>query len=466
MKGWIKIAMLVAVPTAAWAQLTLVTFDGTTQTPVGATYNFGSVASGSTENVVIRALNTGTSPIAINSAALTVSGAGFTIASVNGTFANGPSCPQTFCYTIAPAGFLAFTVQFSAGPPLSYSAGLLVESISVILLANSIAEATVSSVSPCSPTSSNGFSFGSLQNGSQHMCSFAVSNGNSQAVTISNIAVTGAFQASQLPATPLTLAPGQAIPFSIQIAPACGIGLVTGTLIINTNSYALTGQGADPPLPKPVLTLDAPTIGSGEQHALTMSLASPAVCAALGSVSLAFASAKSLPVTDDTSIVFLSGSTRSLQFSVSAGASTVLIDGQSSAEFQTGTTAGTITFSVSGTPSISFTIAPATISIETVTASNQITGQLDVAVVGYDNTYSAGAMTFTFFDANNHMIGSPVTANFASNFQSYFATNTSGSTFLARISFPVQGNALLVATVAVTLSNSAGQAQTGTLTFQ
>ncbi len=466
MTAWIKIAMFAACATTASAQLTLVTFDGTIQTPVGATYNFGSVASGNTENVVFRALNTGTSPIALNSAALTVMGAGFTIASVNGTFANGPSCPQTFCYTIAPAGFLAFTVQFSAGQPLSYSAGLLVQSISVILLANSIAEATVTSASPCSPAQSNSFSFGSLQNGSQHMCSFTLSNGNSQAVTISNIAVTGAFQASQLPTTPLTLAPSQMMTFAVQITPSCGTGLVTGTLIVNTTSYALTGSGADPPLPKPILMLDAPTIGSGEQHALTISLPSPAVCAALGSVNLAFAPAKNLPVADDTSIVFLSGSTRSLQFSVSAGASAVLIDGQSSAEFQTGTTAGTITFSVSGTPSISFTIAPATIFIETVTASNQTAGQLNLAVVGYDNTYSAGAMTFTFFDSTNHMIGSPVTANFASNFQSYFATYTSGSTFLARISFPVQGNALLVSTVAVTLTNSAGQTQTGTLTFQ
>jgi hypothetical protein len=75
-------------------------------------------------------------------------------------------------------------------------------------------------------------------------------------------------------------------------------------------------------------------------------------------------------------------------------------------------------------------------------------------------------MTFTFFDASNNMIGSPITANFASNFQSYFAMYTSGSSFLANMSFQVQGNALLVATVAVTLTNSAGQVQTGTLTFQ
>ena len=45
--------------------------------------------------------------------------------------------------------------------------------------------------------------------------------------------------------------------FSIQITPPCGTGLVTGTLIVNTNIYALTGSGVDPPLPKPVLALDS-----------------------------------------------------------------------------------------------------------------------------------------------------------------------------------------------------------------
>jgi adhesin HecA-like repeat protein len=43
---------------------------------------------------------------------------------------------------------------------------------------------------------------------------------------------------------------------------------------------------------------------------------------------------------------------------------------------------------------------------------------------------------------------------------------TSGSSFLARVSFPIAGNQALVATVAATLTNRAGQVQTGTLTFQ
>jgi hypothetical protein len=464
MRGLTKILILIAFalawPTTARAQLTLQSFNGTTGTPIGATYNFGNVASGSVEDIVFHALNAGNSAVVIDT--LTLSGAGFNITAVNGTLP----------YTVAPENFLAFTVRFSAGSPAAYSAGLLVESISVLLLADSIAGPTVTFFPPCSLAGSNGVNFGTLLNGSLHLCNFSVTNENSQPLVISNISVTGAFQASLVQATPLTLAPGQGTDFEIEITPICGTGgALTGTLMVNTNRYTLTGQSADPPMPTPVLTLDTSRIGSGEQHSLTMSLASPAACAASGNVNLIFTPAPNLPVTDDTSIVFLSGSRRSLQFSASPGSSSVTIGGQSSAVFQTGTTAGTITFTVAGIPgasepSISFAIAPAPISIETATASNQITGQLDVAIVGYDNTYSAGAMTFTFFDANNNMIGTPVTANFATNFQGYFAMYTSGSSFLANISFPVQGNALLVATVTVTLNNNAGQTQTGTLTFQ
>jgi hypothetical protein len=93
-------------------------------------------------------------------------------------------------------------------------------------------------------------------------------------------------------------------------------------------------------------------------------------------------------------------------------------------------------------------------------------GELDVQVIGYDNTYSAGAMQFTFFDAKGNAIGAPVNADFTSNFKTYFATQTSGSAFLFRVSFPVQGDQTQVATVKATLTNTAGPVQTGTLTFQ
>lgn len=87
-------------------------------------------------------------------------------------------------------------------------------------------------------------------------------------------------------------------------------------------------------------------------------------------------------------------------------------------------------------------------------------------VIGFDNTYSAGKMSFTFVDASGNTIGSPITADFTSNFQSFYAGQQSGSTFLIRVSFPVEGNQTLVAKVTATLINSAGQTQTANLTFQ
>ena len=115
---------------------------------------------------------------------------------------------------------------------------------------------------------------------------------------------------------------------------------------------------------------------------------------------------------------------------------------------------------------MSFSIAPTAIVIDTATASNQRLGELDVEVIGYDNTFSIGKMSFTFLDASGNMIGAPIAADFTSNFQSFFAGQQMGSTFLIRVSFPVTGNQTQVAKVQATLINTAGQAQTGSLTFQ
>jgi hypothetical protein len=43
-------------------------------------------------------------------------------------------------------------------------------------------------------------------------------------------------------------------------------------------------------------------------------------------------------------------------------------------------------------------------------------GQLNIEVVGFDNTYSAGPMTFTFFDTTGKPIGSPVSVDFTAQF--------------------------------------------------
>ena len=76
-------------------------------------------------------------------------------------------------------------------------------------------------------------------------------------------------------------------------------------------------------------------------------------------------------------------------------------------------------------------------------------------------------MSFSFFDTKGNMIGAPMNAGFTSQFRTYFNSGqNNGSAFLMRVSFPVQGGQGQVATVQSTLTNAAGQSQTGSLTFQ
>jgi hypothetical protein len=477
-------ALLLLVPlflltTTASAQLALYSFDGTTEAAVGATYNFASAATGSTASVRFRVFNNGTSPVTIS--AVTISGFGFSISAVNGTLP----------YPLAPANFLESTVEFAPTIVANYSASLQIGSINVLLTAAGVAstpaQGTVAPTLTAGPgctISNNAIALGNINIGSSYQCAFSLLNPNAQAITVSKITVASQapFQLQQLAATPLTLPAGQTVPaFVIEITPPCGNPFLSGTLSIDSQTFSLTGSAITPALAKPAITFDAVSFASAQQHTLMLSLPSAPPCAVTGNLNLVFTSTIA-GVADDASIVFVQGSRRSLQFTVAANSTQVSIAGQQSVVFQTGTTAGTITFTVTGTPlaadaTTTITIPPAPISIDLATASNQVLGQLNVEVSGFDNTYSAGAMSFTFFDTAGKQMGSVIDANFTSCFAGYFGIGAattgcspsgqnSGSTFLMQVSFPIQGNQTLVGTVQATLTNSAGPAQTGSLTFQ
>jgi len=454
---------LLLLPAALHAQLALFSFDGSTDTPVGQTYNFGNVAAGDVKDVRFHLKNIGTTAVT-NAVIGTPQGTGFSLFAVNGSRGQN---------TIAPGAELEFTIRFTTSLATlgTYSASLQLTSsaptITVILLA-SVTGAPVITVFPaCTAGSNGGVVFPSVAIGSVGLCNFSVQNQTSQPMTVT-ISVAGdpAFQAPPSISAPITLRPNDAFTFAIQFTPVCGTLNYGATLTVSGRSFPLAATGLTPPLPKPSLVFDSTKISSGEQHTITMSLPTPAVCGANGNLNLAFAGAA-----DDRSIFFLAGSTRTLPFAVKAGDTQISINGASSATFQTGTTAGTITFSLSGTQingdaTTTLTVVPAPIAIETAAASNQRLGELDVQIVGFDNTYSAGAMSFTFFDTSGKAIGQPIAADFTSDFKTFYSGVTTGSTFLMRVSFPVQGDPTQVAKVQITLTNSAGQAQTGSLTFQ
>jgi hypothetical protein len=338
----------------------------------------------------------------------------------------------------------------------------------VILLGSGIAAPTLSAVSGCSGSS---FNFGVVQVGASASCTFTLLNSNPQAVAVATIAVNGlGFTGPLGVSTPFTLQPAQSATFSIQFTPPTTTSFA-GTLTIGTQSFSLSGIGALPPIPTPALQFDSTAFGSAQQRVLTMTIPGGSPTAFSGYVNLAFTPSTAV-VSDDTEIVFLANGARSVPFTVAKNATQVLLNGQGSATFQTGTTEGAITFTVStaaqfkGDPTTTFTIPGAKVMIESVTASKQRLGSLDITITGADNTYSTGPMSFSFFDTSGNLTGSAVTSDFSADFKKYYGTvKAGGSTFLALVSFPVIGSVAGIGGVTVTLTNAAGIASTASIPF-
>jgi hypothetical protein len=473
-----RLVLLAALwPVVAHAQIALYTVSGTKVTLTGTVYDYGNVATGINTDVRFRIENTGSASVLLTS--LSLSGNSFSIV-------EAPSFP----YTLAPENFLEFTVRCAPVSTGSFSAALLVNSqsnsLNVQLMATAVSAPVLIGLPPCIPDLSvaNQVDFASVQFGKTGGCNFSLQNPNAQPLVVSSITIAGSgFQLSNLPGLPATIPAGSATDFAIQITPVCGISIYAGTLTVVTQAitqtFLLAGAAFAPPLPKPGFSFNPDTLASGEQVTLTMSLPSPYPCPALfsGYVNLAF-TPETAVVPDDPAIVFLPGSTRTLPLALNADGTQVFINGQASAIFQTGTTAGSITFSITTTgvqlnanPTTVVSIPPAVIAVETAAASNQQMGVLNIEVTAVDNTYTAGVMSFAFFDTNGKTIGSgAMNVDFTSNFKAYFAglvlAGRETGAFLMNVSFPVTGNALNVGSVKVTLSNSAGQTQTGSLAFQ
>jgi hypothetical protein len=292
------------------------------------------------------------------------------------------------------------------------------------------------------------------------------------AETISTFTVTGAgFQGPIGLTPPVTLAAQQSSNFSIDFMTAKP-GIYTGTLTYASRTFQLTATVFAPLLPAPVLSFDTTLVNSGEQHTLSMRLPTASTIDASGNVSLTFLP-DSPVVSDDPAILFVATGTRTLPFSVKAGSTQILIGGASGAVFQTGTSSGRIHFTVSGvaqgvtgTVTTELRIPPSTVAVDAATFTERL-GNLDVQVTGFDNTYTAGVMAFTFYDGGGNAINpGTIQADFTSQFRAYFTTSTSGSMFLMGVTFPISGSQVSIAAADVALVNAAGSATIRKLALQ
>ena len=441
------------LPIGAFAQLSLFQFNGTVETAVGATYDAGNAASGDTLDIRFRIKNTGSGPATVQTIA--VNGTGFKLSS-----------PPLLPSILASQAEVEFHVSFSPTGSGAYSASLALNTIVVTTLRATGIPAALLSFGSTPLTAGATADFGQIETGSSVAKTFTLTNPNSTPVSIGVVSVTGAgFQGPSGISAPLQLAAGGSANFQIAFGPQVG-GQAKGTLTVDERTFNLTGLGLVPALPKGTIVVSSATPGSAQQAKVSIALASASKVASTGTLTMQFLPAAGLP--DDAAIQFLSGAKRVATVTISAGDSIAKFGTQPDLAFQTGTTAGSIVFSLTLSNSsdlYTLPIAPAIVGIDTATGDRRV-NDLDVNLAGFDNTHSISQLGFTFYDTKGSVV-QPGLIRVVSppEFKQYFTANQAGGAFTMRASFPVTGDATQISGVDVQVTNSAGTANTQRVLF-
>ncbi len=435
------------LPLAAMAQLQVFQFDGTNDTPVGALVNVGTASPGDTLETRFHVRNIGAGSATLSSLAL--SGDGFTIVSA-------PSLPYILAPYVGLTSEAEFDVSFTPTTTGSFSAFLAVNTISIVLQGNSVADAALTlSGSQTALIAGATIGFGSVDVGASGTQGFVLSNSAATSVTVASVVVSGSGFSGPIGLnTPVSIGSGQSVPFQIKFTPQSGT-LYQGTLTVDGRTFALTGQGLNPPLPGASIVFASTVGASAQQNSITIPLASASQVSGTGLLTLSFQPSIT-GVTDDAAVQFLSGPLRTAAVTIAIGATAATIGGQSSMAFQTGTTAGTLTFTLTfpnATQQATLVIPPAPINLDSVTAVS-LFGSINVAFSGFDNTYTASQLAFTFYDiTGKELPQGAIDVDATSAFQQYFSTTQAGGAFQVLAEFPVSGNQAEIGWVTVQINN-------------
>jgi hypothetical protein len=444
------IVLLAALP--AKAQFELLAVNGGTSTHVTNLYSFGNISSGASVSQQFQIVNTASLPAKLT--LLSVAGAGFTLS-------GGPTLPVQ----LNPQNTVNFMVTFQASTTGGYSASLNADGISVFLTATVVPGLTYEVEPGNQPLGSTPVAFGSLQVGQTASLTFLVNDPTQQALIIPAISVGPSdFSLSGPNPSNTALQPGKQTTFVIQFQPSAA-GTRVGTLMIGNSTYYLTGTGAAIPTAQPQVSVTLSQAQSAQQGSVAVNFASPAPSGGSGTLTLQFQPL--VAGASDPAIAFASGG-QSATFTFSTGDVVAMFGSARFLSFETGTTAGTIIFSaqVGGASSQqSVTIAPAAVNF-TATQASRSTASVQVQVTGFDNTRSAGQLTFTFYDDGGNVLApGPISADAISAFAQYF-TGSAGGNFLLNAVFPVVGDTSVVTYFEATFTNTAGQSTTSRTSLQ
>ena len=421
--------LLCAAPAFAQFQLYLVQNGNEKTAP--PLYDLGATYTGETATANFRLRNVSATPAQLTT--LSVACTGFSL--------TAPSVPMT----LQPQAAIDLEVTFRVFDTGTYSAALRSDGVTILLTATVLPRLTLT----------GSFDFGGVVRGSSAQQTFTVTNLTPQPIIVPAISVQGAdFALIGQPPQGQAFAPQQSGSFTVQFTPRTA-GPSQGAIVIGDRSYALTGAGADPPLPKPFLTVDLRQMASAQQGAVVIRFDTPAKSNGIGTLALDFRGPA------DPTVAFASGG-RTATFAVAPG------DTQASIAFQTGTTSGTITFTVQlGGANDQLSVAiPNSPTGVTGTQGQRASSSVQVDVSGFDNTRTMGALSFTFYDSSGNVLPSgSIQTNAAGDFSKYFAGSDLGGAFVLHAVFTVTGDTSRIASCDVTLTNSAGTTKAPRISF-
>jgi hypothetical protein len=232
-------------------------------------------------------------------------------------------------------------------------------------------------------------------------------------------------------------------------------------------SRTFTLNVALPPLPPLTITQLQESVAPASQPAFGLQLSQAFPVELNGTATLTFTPDEGLP--QDPAVRFANGGT-TVNFTIPAGQAAALPATGSQFAFQTGTTAGTVTLSV--VLRLGSTVldpAPFVVKTVRIPASGPVITNLtiirnpagfEIRVTGYSNIRQISGAVFRFTAAPGAALGTAeVSVPVASVFQQWFSSETSrqfGGQFLLVVPFTLDGSAGGLASVQVTLTNSAG----------
>jgi len=442
-------ALLAVMAVPAWGQFQLYLVTGGLEQPAASMYDFGVVEPGLPVAAQFRIRNITDAAAFLD--VLAVNGTGFSLAA-------GPAMPAT----IGPRNSVDFKVVFLSAGPGNYSASL--DSVGIAVLLTATAPVELTCLLGSAPLGAAPVDFGTVAQGSAVTRHVTLVNQTNVPLTVPAISVTGAgFALSGPTPSGVQLKPVESGGFDVDFNPAA-VGAAVGALGIGGRSYILSGAGIAPVLPAPRLSVALAQAQSAQQGSIAVNFDAASLAGGGGAVTLTFQPAVAGAV--DPGIVWASGG-QTAAFSFSAGDIQGHFGTQAAALFQTGTTAGTLTFlaQLGGlTDRQTVVIGPSVVGIATAQGSRS-GGGVEVDLTGFDDTRTAGMLTFTFYDAaGNPIAPGAIQVDGTAAFAAYFQ-GSAGGTFALSAVFPVSGDASRIQAFEASVTNSVGTAKTGRVTF-